>query len=132
VRTAAAVYIIVTGVVYFLFLRKLSPPGTTLFVANVILHYVVPVMYVVDWLVFVPKGTLRWSQVLYWLAFPLLYAVYTFVHGELTGFYPYFFVNVAKLGYPMVLLNCTLFLVGFALLGSVLVAVDRWLGRNLI
>jgi len=129
-RTAAAVYIIVTGVVYLLLLRKLSPPGSTLFVANVILHYVVPVIYVLDWLVFVPKGTLRWKQALIWLVFPLLYAVYTLIHGSLTGFYPYFFINVARLGYPSVLMNCLFFMVGFAFLGSVLVVIDRLMGRK--
>ncbi len=130
VRTGAAVYIIVTGVVYLLLLRKLSPPGSILLAANVLLHYVIPIMYVVDWLVFVPKGTLRWSQALNWLTFPLLYAVYTFIHGGLTGFYPYFFINVSRLGYPMVLFNCALFFIGFAFLGLALTAIDRLLGRK--
>ncbi|MDQ7785035.1 MAG: Pr6Pr family membrane protein [Desulfomonilaceae bacterium] len=131
-RTSAAVYIIVTGTVYVVFLRALSPPGLVLFIANVLLHYVVPALYVVDWLIFVPKGMLRWNQVLYRLAFPLLYAAYTFIHGALTGFYPYYFINAAKLGYPAVLLNCLYLMVTFVALGSVLTATDRWMGRRKI
>lgn len=130
VRTAAAVYIIVTGVVYLIFLRKLSPPGNILFMANVLLHYVVPVMYLFDWFMFVPRRTLQWKQVLYWPAFPLLYAVYTFMHGALTGFYPYFFINVTRLGYAMALLNCVYLLAVFVILGSVLVAIDRRMNRK--
>lgn len=130
VRTAIAVYIIVTGVVYLFLLSHLSPPGRMLRVANILLHYVVPVVYFADWLVFVPKGTLVRKQVLNWLAFPLLYAVYTLIHGGLTGFYPYFFLNVTKLGYPGVLLCCAFLLVCFILLGLFLVAIDRWMAKN--
>lgn len=130
VRTCVAVYITVTGVVYFLFLRHLSPPHTLRHTANVLLHYVVPVMYVVDWFVFVPKGTLRAKQVLIWLIFPLAYAGYTFLHGALTGFYPYPFLNVTRLGYPHVLLNCVVLTVVFALLGLLMVAIDRRMGAR--
>jgi len=49
VRTCVAVYITVTGVVYLVLLSNLSPPGGVRHTANVLLHYVVPVMYVVDW-----------------------------------------------------------------------------------
>ncbi len=132
VRTGIAVYIVVTGVVYLFLLSNLSPHHGMIYIANILLHYVVPVMYVLDWLFFVPKGNLRWKQALNWLAFPLVYAVYTFIHGALTGFYPYPFINVAKLGYPRVLLNCVFLIVGFALLGLVLVGTDRLLGKNKI
>jgi hypothetical protein len=130
VRTCVALYIMVTGVVYLIFLSHLSPPRTLRYTANVLLHYVVPVMYVVDWLFFVPKGTLRVKQVWAWLIFPLAYAGYTFLHGALSGFYPYPFMNVTKLGYPHVLLNCVFLTIGFALLGLLMVAIDRWMGAK--
>jgi len=78
----------------------------------------------------VPKGTLRAKQVLSWLIFPLVYAGYTFAHGALSGFYPYPFLNVTKLGYPQVLLNCVLLTVGFSLLGLFVVVIDRWMGAK--
>lgn len=130
VRSAIAIYIIVTGVVYLILLSNLSPPGQIRRVANILLHYVVPVMYVFDWLFFVPKGTLAWKQVLSWLVFPILYAALTLIRGTQTESYPYFFLNVTQLGYPRVLLNCVFLLAVFTLLGLLLVAIDRWMGKS--
>jgi hypothetical protein len=36
---------------------------------------------------------------------PLGYAVYSLIHGAVTGFYPYPFINVGELGYDKMFLN---------------------------
>jgi len=54
-----------------------------------------------------------------WLIYPLAYLFYTLIHGAVSGFYPYPFVNVDKLGYGKALLNClgvTVFFVVLSLL----------------
>jgi hypothetical protein len=58
-------------------------------VADVILHYVMPVLFVIDWLFLVPKETLKLKDTFGWLAYPIVYLVWTFIHGAYTGFYPY-------------------------------------------
>ena len=76
------------------------PGGWQLFFERV-LHYVTPPLFVLDWLLFVPKGERRLEDRLRLaLGFPPLYAVWTLVHGALTGWYPYPFLDVAELGYP--------------------------------
>ena len=61
---------------------------------------------------------------------PLAYAAWTLMHGALTGFYPYPFLQVGILGYEHVLRNMAILLVVFGGLGLLLVALDRWLGTR--
>lgn len=67
------------------------------------LHVVGPLLVVLDWLVHRPGGDLSRNSVLVWLAFPTAYLGYTLVRGELTGWYPYPFLDPAETGaYAMV------------------------------
>jgi hypothetical protein len=130
VRTAIAGYIIVVGVVYYLLLRNLGDAeGWPLFFERG-LHYLTPPLFVLDWLLFVPKGRVVWWNGVACLGFPALYAVWTLVNGALTGWYPYPFMDVGDLGYPSVLANIAGLVVAFLLLDLALVGIDRWLGHK--
>ena len=69
-RTAIACYIIVVSAVYCAILRKLWNPEGLQYLADTIEHCVAPALYIVDWLVFVPKGTLSARSVPWWLLYP--------------------------------------------------------------
>jgi len=125
VRTAIASYIIVVSAVYYLVLRKLGTPHGWARVTDTIEHAIVPVLYVLDWLLFVPKQGLSAESVPWWLIYPVCYAAYSLLRGALTGFYPYPFLDVTKLGYERVLQNMGVFTMIFALLGLVLVGIAR-------
>ncbi len=88
-----------------------------------------PVLYFIDWVVFVPKGTLKFRSAFVWLLFPFAYAAYSLIHGAITGFYPYPFVDVSKLGYDKVLANMGALIFMFGGLGLLLIGLDRWLGH---
>src|SRR5262245_1768823 len=61
VRTAITGYIIVVAVVYYALLHGLGPrQGLSLYLEYV-LHYVTPPLFVLDWLLFVPRGETGWS-----------------------------------------------------------------------
>jgi hypothetical protein len=76
----------------------------------------------------VPKGTVSARSVPYWLLSPLGYAAFSLIHGAVTGFYPYPFLSVMQLGYARALLNMSVLTAAFAVLGLILVGVDRVLG----
>jgi hypothetical protein len=128
--SAVAVYIFIVGLTYSLLLRSLWNPTGLQAVADISLHDVVPILFVFFWIFFVPKGTLRWSQPLYWLIYPLLYVVYSLIRGALIGVYPYHFADPILLGYPRALTNAVFMLVGFWLLGLIVVGVDYLAGRG--
>ena len=128
VRTAIACYIIVVSAVYYAILRKLWNPEGLQYLADTIEHCVAPALYIVDWLVFVPKGTVSARSVPWWLLYPVGYAAFSLLHGAVTGFYPYPFLEVTQLGYERVLLNMGVLTAAFAVLGLILVGIDRLLG----
>lgn len=131
VRTAIATYmIIVMAVVYFVLRHLTNLQGWDL-VADILLHYVMPVLFVIDWLFFVPKGTLKLKDTPAWLAYPIVYLVWTFIHGAASGFYPYPFLNNNELGMARVLLNEVGLLVMFLALGFILVTGGRLLDMHL-
>jgi hypothetical protein len=130
VRTAIAGYIIVVGTVYFLLLRNLGHAQGWPRFFEYVLHYVTPPLFVLDWLLFVPKGELAWKNGLACLGFPALYVVWTLTRGALTGWYPYPFVDVPDLGYERVIANIAGLVAAFLLLDLVLVGIDRLMGRS--
>ncbi|HEX9881626.1 MAG TPA: Pr6Pr family membrane protein [Hyphomicrobium sp.] len=130
VRTAIAGYIIVVGAVYYLLLRNTGhAQGWTLFFEHV-LHYVTPPLFVLDWLLFVPKGGVPWRTGFACLGFPAVYAVWTLAYGALSGWYPYPFLDVPDLGYAQALLNMAGLVTAFLILELVLVAIGRLLARS--
>lgn len=129
-QSAVAVYIFIVGLTYSLLLRSIWEPTGLSAVLDIALHDVTPVLYVLYWFFFVPKGTLRWSQPIYWLIYPVLYIIYCIVRGAITGLYPYYFVDVTLLGYPRALTNTVLLLLGFWAVSLIAVAMDRFVGRS--
>jgi hypothetical protein len=130
VRTAILAYIVIVAVIYHYLLAKLWNPQGWELLADTIEHVVTPAFYVIDWVLFVPKGTVKWKSAFVWLGYPVAYAVYSLIHGAVTGFYPYPFINVSNLGYDKVLINMAVLVVVFLGLGLALIGIDRRIGRN--
>lgn len=129
VRTAISAYIIIVMAIVYFILRHLTNLQGWDFVVDLLLHYVMPVLFVIDWLFLVPKQTLKVSDTLGWLAYPVVYLVWTFIHGAYSGFYPYPFLNTSELGIARVLLNEAGLLVIFLVLGLILVSGGRLLDK---
>ncbi len=124
-QAATAVYITVVGVSYQLLLRKLWNPQGAQWLADVLLHSVVPLGYVVYWLFLAPRTRLRWKDVWGWLVYPAVYLMYILARGAVSGLYPYPFVDVNQLGYRGVLVNTVVFTSVFVGLGLLAVAFTR-------
>jgi hypothetical protein len=88
-----------------------------------------PPLYVLDWLAFVPKQSLRYRQVPFWLIFPLAYAVVTMVRGATTGYYPYGFLDAGRFGYRLIGINIAVLTLFFIFLSVGFVALGRWQAR---
>lgn len=125
VVSAATLSIVMVGLIYFTVLRdQYNPQGINLWV-NTTLHYLVPPLFALFWWRVVPRNTLVWSDVLRMLAYPIAYLLYLIVRGEATGLYPYFFVDVPRIGYGAALLNASLISMVFGLGALMLVALKR-------
>jgi hypothetical protein len=127
--TAVTVYITIVGLVYNILLRLLwEPQGLQLWVDES-LHSVIPSLFIIFWLVFVPKGELQWKAVPAWLIYPLVYTLFVMIRGLLSGFYPYPFIDLNKIAYHEAFVNAGAVLVGFLVVSLVLVGVGK-LGRD--
>ncbi len=129
-QSATAVYIAIAGTTYSLLLRHLWNPQGTRKIADVLLHDVIPVLYIAFWIFLVPKFTLRWSDAVRWLAFPLVYMAYTLVRDFAFHWYPYYFIDVDTIGWTRALLHASQLLFAFFELGLLFVAIGRWTARS--
>lgn len=129
-QSAIAVYIAIVGITYIWLLRHLWNPQGQQKIADVLLHDVVPVLYVAFWIFLVPKFTLRWSDAVHWLAFPLVYMAYTLARGFVSHWYPYYFIDVDTIGLSRALLHASQLLFAFFGLGLLFIAIDRWTTRS--
>jgi hypothetical protein len=136
-KGAVTLYVAITGLVYHLVLTNqasgfaMAPVERALpeAIGNQLLHTVVPLLAVLDWLVFDERGRFRWRYALYWLAFPLGYLAFALLRGLVVDRYPYPFIDVGALGYDGVSVSSVGFAVAFWILGLCFVAIDRWGGR---
>ena len=126
VSTGTALYIAMVSAVYSLLLRHSWNPEGLDKLADIILHDVVPILYVGFWILFVPKSGLRWKNTLSWTIYPMIYLAWILIRGAISGRYPYPFVDVGQLGYPRVLLNSGMLLAIFLAAGLAVVAAARW------
>jgi len=126
VSSGIAVSIAVVGLAYSILLRHLWHPQGWQFVADELLHDVMPLMFLGYWWCCVPKGTLRLWHLPLWLIYPLVYFIYALLRGHLLGAYAYPFIDVALLGYAQVFINAGGIMVGFVLIGLLVIGIDRW------
>jgi hypothetical protein len=119
VGTATTVYIIAVGLIYNIILRKLVHLTGMQRLVDEVLHAVIPFLFLLYWVLFLSRKELAWNAFFPWLIYPLLYCIYVLGYGFLSGFYPYPFMDVVKLGYKQVLLNSlgvTIVFLGFSVL----------------
>jgi hypothetical protein len=130
-RLAGLVAITVTFIVYNLVLRGLTELTGWEAVTDELFHTVVPLLTVVGWLAFGPRGATTWRIVVWTLVMPVGWALFTLVRGEVVGgWYPYPFLDVTEVGYATAVLNIAIVGVVFVALAALAHVVDRALVRR--
>jgi len=131
VRAAVTMFAVVVGVVYHLLLAATWKPTGLQWWVDQGLHTVMPLAMLVDWLALTPRTRLGWREPLRWLIFPLAYGGWTLLQGSISGWWPYWFVDVDALGIAGAAVNFGGLLAFFAVVGLAVVAIDRSLaGRD--
>jgi hypothetical protein len=125
VSSGIAVSIVVVGLAYSLLLRHLWQPEGFQWIADELLHDVMPVLFCIYWWGCVPKGSLRLKHVGAWVIYPLVYFAYVLLRGHLLGQYQYPFIDVDSLGYPQVFVNAGGILAGFVVIALAVVGLDK-------
>jgi cytochrome c oxidase assembly factor CtaG len=130
IRGAATFYMTATGIIYALLLSGLEESLQTATPwVNTVLHYVMPVAVLADWLVNRPERQISAKQAMAWLVFPVAYVGYSLVRGHITGWYPYPFLNPGKDGYLHLAVTCIIIGAGLAGLAWLLARSTRSIRR---
>lgn len=105
----ATLCICVTGIIYMLFLADYTKKATY-YPYNLMIHYIVPIMTVLDFFLFDKRGSLKAWYPMMWVVVVAMYLPYIFIRQYIlkgTRFayfsedsrFPYFFLDIDELGY---------------------------------
>ncbi|MGH2558513.1 MAG: Pr6Pr family membrane protein [Thermomicrobiales bacterium] len=126
-RGAAVLYMTTTGIVYALLLSG-EDVQTTIGWVNTVVHQIIPIVVVLDWLLDPPRTRLTWRKALVWLSFPLVWVIYTLIRGPIVDWYPYPFLDPDHPdagSWGRVFVNCVAIAIGILALTWVVVAVGN-------
>ena len=138
-RGAVTLWILITCLISHFMLNHgenplpgLVGPDPAVVLANrslFLVHYVVPVLVLADWVAFGPHRVVSWRDIPLWIAYPLGYGLMIELRGGLLPAapvrYPYFFLDPAEHGYGWVALQFAQLAVIFTVLAAVVVGLDR-------
>jgi hypothetical protein len=124
IRGAVVLYVLIAGAIWNLFLTGHSMGYTP---ANILLHLVVPVLALTDWLlVGRDQAHLRWWQPVAWLAYPAAYlALALAVLNHVGRRAPYYFLDPGTIGTASVVMNIGVLAAGALALGYALLIINR-------
>jgi hypothetical protein len=88
-----------TGVVYGLLLSGYEEElQTALPWVNTVVHRVIPLVMVIDWMIERPHNRLDFRRCLVWVTFPVAYLAYSLIRGPIVEWYPYPFLDPDEAG----------------------------------
>lgn len=132
---AIVLAIALVGVVFNLLLGGLVHATIWDVLGDKVHHLIAPIAVPLWWLVYAPHGRLSWKDPFVWALYPLAYSGYVIARVALQDDaaplrYPYFFMDVDRLGWATALLNMTAIAAGFVAAGLAAVWLDRRLGTR--
>lgn len=127
--TAINLYILIVGLVYNIILRYTWNPQGIQKLVDEALHTLIPILFLIYWWIFVPKSNLKFRNILNWMIFPTLYLAFVLLRGSFSNFYPYPFIDVTALGYPVVFRNAGFLVMVFFFMALTLVYVPKGIDK---
>ncbi|MBA4198406.1 MAG: hypothetical protein C0459_12720 [Chitinophaga sp.] len=127
--TAVTVYIVIVEIIYNTVLRGLWKPEGLLRLVDELLHLIIPALFFVYWLAFTKKNFLKWKDAFAWLLYPLIYVIYILIRGNFSGFYPYPFIDMDKLGVAKTLVNAGFVTLLFLLISVMFIGLGKLINR---
>ena len=101
-------------------------------ISSISFHVILPIMYVLDWIMFYEHKKVRWYSPIASVVFPVLYVVFVFTRAAIVNFnpevpylYPYFFLNIDNLGVAGVAKWVAILFAGFIALGYIFYGIDK-------
>lgn len=136
------IYYIIKGMVtmsititMFVFQMVISTNGLGIYDGHLLecylVHIVVPLLVIFDYIIFGEKGNLKKSYPFIWSFILIFYSIFSFIYTLFGGTYingakyPYFYMDTDVYGMIGVLRNCLIVYVGFILYGILIQKLDN-------
>lgn len=127
-RGATTVYMVITGIIYAVLLASVDVMLQDAWI-NAVLHRILPLVILADWLISPPRDRISDRASLAFLAFPLVYGVYTLVRGPIVDWYTYPFLDPRESGYAQMAMGLVVLLVAMVFMSPAVNAAGRIAGR---
>jgi hypothetical protein len=124
-RLDALLGITVTGLVYWTLLAPAVELHGVALATGLGFHLVSPAGTLVVWWLYGPRPRITGSTVSWAFVWPLAWVAATLLHGAVSGWYPYAFLDVGVIGYPRALAATAVVLALGVLVALLLRQVDR-------
>ena len=123
--------ITMTGIVYNFVLYKIYLDWNTVgyTYSRTILHLIMPVGFILDWLLFDKHRRMKWLDVWVWLSYPVVYAICSIYISFRNGNSLYFFFDTHSSFYIMLKWLAILFF-SLLLMGYLYITVDQNIGQK--
>ncbi|MDE6356758.1 MAG: Pr6Pr family membrane protein [Clostridia bacterium] len=126
------IMIAVTFLVYNILLAK-DKTAVEYFtsLSNLTLHLILPIMFILDWVLFYEHGKTKWSYPLLSVVMPLVYVAFILIRSAVVNHettpvvYPYFFLNVDNLGWGGFFTWLVILIAAFVILGYIIYLLDH-------
>lgn len=130
IHGAICLYISGTFVIFAIFLSPYYQPTGIEAISNILMHYIVPVAFIVEWFITESNTEYKYSYLPYYTIYPFGYVIFTAIRGAFTGFYPYYFFDLSMITIIDLAINVFLLFVLFTIMGSIYIAINRRLYKS--
>lgn len=145
-KGATLVIILLTFVIYLVSLNPINfsmdaniSTGNIFKLSNMFVHFITPVMVLLDYLLFDTKGYFKGAYPIFWYLFPLSYVAYVYIYsfygGEFFSIggskkYAYYFLDIDKIGIIGVFKYIILISIFFIFMCYFFVILDKFLAQR--
>lgn len=123
-RGGVTLYMVITGIIYAVLLAGIDVGVADPWTNNVV-HRIMPVVILIDWIVVPPRKKISEAQSLIWLVFPFVYGIYSLIRGPIVDWYPYPFLDPRSQGYVALVIGLLVLVAAFLLMALAVNAVGR-------
>ncbi|MEO7121065.1 MAG: Pr6Pr family membrane protein [Ginsengibacter sp.] len=123
--SAITVYITLVALVYQFVLRQSWHPTGLQMIVDELLHSVIPVLVIVFWFLYEIIKPVKYSQILQWAIYPLVYLICILIRGSFSNYYPYPFINVTTIGMSKALTNSGILIVIFLIISALFLVIGK-------
>lgn len=124
--TAVTIYITIVGLVYQIALRHIWDPEGMQLVVDELLHTIIPLLVILFWYFYETSSkSIKYSRIFSWALYPAIYFGYILLRGHFSGFYPYPFIDVIKIGYAKTLTNASVLILVFGAVSALFIFLGR-------